>query len=121
VAQLRLDSIFQEFIFSPQELIQARTLSPLQIQYLSTRYAELMKEKNSKLIPPTTNLDREYILEIAEIEGKLNFIQELFEGHKQALEHLKNIEDAAGVINAADISNAAERASQLVNQPPEGN
>lgn len=115
--QLRPDSIFQEFIFSPQEEILAKTLSPLQIAFLQTKYTKVFKEKAAKIVPEEAGLDRSYLLALGELEGKLAVIQELFDDHKAAIAANKEFQ-ATGNVSAStvEIANISSRASELVDR-----
>jgi hypothetical protein len=114
--QLRPDDILQEYMFSEQEELLVKTLTPLQIAWLQTKYARIFKEKASTLVPEEAGLDRSYLLKLGELDGKLSLIQELFEDHKNAISKsktLKNTENAsAGTIENEKL---ATRAAQLVN------
>ncbi len=115
--QLRPDSIFQEFVFSEQEELQAKTLTPLQIAWLQTKFTRVFKEKGSTIIPEESNLDRSFLLKLGELEGKMAIIQELFEDHKTAITKNKELK-ATGNVSAGTLEqeNLASRASALVNQ-----
>jgi len=116
---LRQDSTIQEFNFTAPEEIAAKTLTPLQIAWLNTKFAQLTKQKASMLIPQKMNLeDREFICEIAEIDGKMNMIQELFGEHQEAMEALKD-PDKVKEVNAIgsgnlDAMSLAQRAANQV-------
>jgi hypothetical protein len=86
---LRPDSIFQEWSFTPEEKIQARLLTPLQIQWLTTKYAELTKAQAAKAIPLAAVDDRAYLMETVGRSAQLDFITELFTDHQQALIELQ--------------------------------
>src|SRR5258706_7935374 len=104
--QLRPDSIFQEFIFSEQENISARTLTTLQIAWLQTKYTRVFKEKASKIVPEDATLDRSYFLSLGELEGKLAIIQELFDDHKAAISVKKELNATEGVgTNTVELAN----------------
>ena len=116
--QLRPDSIFQEFIFSEQEQILARTLTPLQIGWLQTKYTRVFKEKASKIVPEDATLDRSYFLSLGELEGKLAILQELFDDHKAAISIKKELKATEGVgPNTLEVNDLANRASKLVDKP----
>jgi len=119
---LRPDSIFSEFAFTEEEKINARILNILQIAWLQTRYCELFKEKGSTIVPESTELDRSFLLRIAEIEGKLNMIQEIFESHKSAMSELsifKQQEQPITPVSVATIDTISTRASQQVHKQQE--
>jgi len=120
--QLRPDSIFSEFAFSQEEKINARILNTLQIAFLQTRYCEIFKEKGSTLLPEEGSLDRSFLLRIAELDGKLSMIQEIFDAHKAAISELsvfKQQESSINPVNAATIDTIATRASQQVHKQQE--
>lgn len=115
--QPRPDSIFQEFLFTEQEQISARTLTPLQIAWLQTKYTRVFKEKASKIVPEDATLDRSYFLSLGEVEGKMAILQELFDDHKAATSKNKELNATAGVgMNTVELNNLATRASELVNK-----
>lgn len=115
--QLRPDSIFQEFLFSPQEEILAKTLTPLQIAFLQTKYTKIFKEKAAKIVPEEAGLDRSYLLALGELEGKMAIIQELFDDHKAAISANKELKATGGVsADTVEIANISNRASELVNR-----
>jgi len=116
--QLRPDSIFQEFLFTEQEEISARILTPLQIAWLQTKYTRVFKEKASKIVPEDPTLDRSYFLSLGELEGKMVIIQELFDDHKAATSKNKELNATEGVgTNTVELTNLAARASKLVDKP----
>lgn len=116
--QLRPDSIFQEFLFTEQESITARTLTPLQIAWLQTKYTRIFKEKASTMVPEDKELDRSYFLSLGELEGKMAILQELFDDHKEATSKNKELNATAGVgKDTVEIANLATRASKLVDKP----
>lgn len=115
--QLRTDNVLNEFEFTAQELIAARTLSPLQVQWFQTKYAQLFKQKASSLIPADSGLDRDFLLTLGEVEGKLNMLQEIFADHAAVLAELADPDKVGAVteINGQPIvDSTASRASNLV-------
>lgn len=95
--QPRLDDALLEYSFTAEELKMAQLLDPLKIAYYQTLYAKIWKTRNSIQLPGTPNLDREYMQQIIEIDGKLAMLQELMDGHKQVLIDIdKGKEGAAG-------------------------
>lgn len=82
---LRPDSIYQEWIFSPEEELQSKILSELLIKKLNTRYCELLKSKGLSDIPITEDEQRTYFIMMAGIDGQMAFITELFTNHREAL------------------------------------
>lgn len=113
---LRQDSILSEFEFNTQESIGARTLSPLQIQWLQTKYAKVFKEKASTIVPEDSGLDRSYLLRLGEMEGRLALIQELFKEHQDVLNELADPDKNLNLQEAGNnvIDDTATRASNLV-------
>lgn len=113
---LRQDSILSEFEFNAQESIGARTLSPLQIQWLQTKYAKVFKEKASTIVPEDSGLDRSYLLRLGEMEGRLALIQELFKEHQDVLNELADPDKNLNLQEAGNnvIDDTATRASNLV-------
>lgn len=85
MASPRLDDANIEYVFSEMESRAARILDPLKIIWLQTKYAQIWKRKAASLMPESVELDRSYIQQICELEGQLNFIQELLDDHKKAL------------------------------------
>ena len=113
----RNDSVLIEFEFTVQEALAARALTPLQIQWYQTKYAQLFKEKASSIIPEDTGLDRSFLLRLGEIEGKLNMLQEIFGDHANMLKELSdpNKPQATGVEKELVVDTLAKRASDAVN------
>lgn len=113
---LRQDSVLSEFEFTAQESIGARTLSPLQIQWLQTKYAKVFKEKASTIVPEETGLDRSYLLRLGEMEGRLALIQELFKEHQDVLTELADPNKEVKLQDAGNniVDDTATRASNLV-------
>lgn len=91
MASPKLNDALIEYEFSNVEQLTAQILDPLKIIWLQTKYAQLMKLKASELMPEAAGLDRSYIMKLAEIEGKLNMIQELLDEHKQAINSLNEL------------------------------
>ena len=115
--QLRPDNAFQEFIFSEQEEILVKTLTPLQIAWLQTKATNIFKEKATTIVPEDSGLDRSYLLKLGNLEGKLEMIQELFDDHKVAINRNKELKASAGVsAETLEIENLSTRASNLVNK-----
>lgn len=114
----RLDDANIEFSFSEHEALLAQVLDPLKIPWLQTKYAMYWKMKNSTPVPESSDLDRSYFVKIAELEGRLNMIQELLDDHKSAGDKLKNQTQ----VDLADANKSetatAERAAQLVHRIP---
>lgn len=116
--QLRPDSIFQEFTFTEHEEIAAKTLTPLQIAWLQTKYTRVFKEKATTIVPETTDLDRSYCLRLGCLEGELTILQEIFDDHKAAISKKKELNATEGVgAGTVELTNLATRASELVNKP----
>lgn len=111
---LRPDNALNEYLFSPEESRAARFLDPLKIQWLQTKYAQTFKEKASKLLPESVELDRSYICSIAELDGQLNLIQELLAEHKTAIDEINAIKNQTGETVVVNIDSISERASKLV-------
>lgn len=100
----RLDDANIEYNFTEDELVIARMLDPLKVMYYQTLYAQLWKKKNSIPMPSEMTLDRDFLLNNAELEGRMNMLQELM--------------DAAKPANAAYSEAVKETAG---NAPPNGN
>lgn len=118
--QRKLDSLFTEYLFTEQEAVAANVLTELQLAKLQTRLAELILQKATMLIPGDAGVDRAYICEIAEIEGKISMIQELFNNHQDALTKINDPNRKDVNISTAQeqfIGSVADRAAQLVNNP----
>ena len=115
--QLRPDSIFQEFVFSEQEELLAKILTPLQIAWLQTKYTRIFKEKGSTLVPEESGLDRSFLLKLGELDGKMSIIQELFKDHEEAVTRNKQLKATPGVsASTLETHNLATRAAELVNK-----
>lgn len=112
---LRPDSLFQEFLFSEQELLLVKTLSPLQIAWLQTKFTKIFKEKATKIVPEDSVADRSYLLTLGSLEGKLELLQELFDEHKEAISRNKELKATQGVsAGTLEAENLSTRASNLV-------
>jgi len=115
--QLRPDSIFQEFVFSEQEELLAKTLTPLQIAWLQTKYTKIFKEKGSTLVPEESGLDRSFLLKLGELDGRMSLIQELFKDHQEAATRNKELKAIPGAsASTIEAQNLATRASALVHK-----
>jgi len=116
--QLRPDSIFQEFTFTEQEEIAVKTLTPLQIAWLQTKYTAIFKIKATTIIPEESGLDRSYLLRLGALEGELTMLQELFDDHKAAISKNKELNATSDIgTNTVELANLATRASKLVDKP----
>lgn len=115
--QLRPDSSLAEYLFTEQETIAAKILSPLQVMWLQTQYTLLMKKKASSLVPESGELDRSFFLQMGEIEGHLNCIQQMFNDSLEAQSLLAQRNLVTEPISNNDISITAlsDRASAQVN------
>lgn len=110
----RLDSALMEYLFSAEESRAARILDQMKILWIQTKYARLMKEKASLLIPKKMDMDnRDFIAEVAEIDGKLNMLQELLTEHQQAISEASQPQTVA----ASGEENLAARAAAYVHKP----
>lgn len=114
----RIDDANIEFSFSEQEALMAQILDPLKIPWLQTKYAMYWKLKNTTPVPEDPALDRSYFVKIAEIEGRMNMIQELLDDHKTAMLKLKNSDQSDPNTSNQTEAATAERASQLVHRIP---
>lgn len=107
-----------EFEFSQEESLVARTLDSNKIAWYQTKYAQYWKLKNSTPVPEDTNLDRSYFIRIAELEGRMNCLQELMDDHKNALRELNEMNQGNVQADTKTDDAAASRASQLVHRIP---
>ncbi len=115
--QLRPDSMFQEFTFTEAEEILAKTLSPLQIAWLQTKFTKFFKDKGTTIVPEEAGLDRSYLLKLGELEGKMAVIEELFDDHKAAISKNKELRATGGVgAGTVELANLSARAAELVNK-----
>lgn len=112
--QPRLDDANIEFTFTEQEGLIAQILDPVKIAWLQTKYARYWKLKNSTPVPESTELDRSYFIRIAELEGRMNFIQELLDDHKTAIGVMQERTQADP--NAASNQTEAALAERAANQ-----
>lgn len=94
--------ILQVYTFSPAEEKIAKTLNMLQIQMLHTKRATLLLQKAAMPCPESVELDRSYLLQRAELDGKINLIQELFDDHTAAEKQQINAEATEDVTEKAD-------------------
>ena len=117
--QPRLDDATIEYTFSVEEATMAKVLDPLKIAWYQTRYAQLWKQKNSTPMPEESSLDRSFMLRMAEIEGKMNAIQEILDDHRNAMisyNEAKLSGDPLKATGAADIQAIAHSAGSQVHQ-----
>lgn len=115
---LKQDSILNEYNFSQQEEFTAKILTPLQIAWFQNKYAITFKQKAATIVPADSSLDRDYLLSLGELEGKLSMLQELFLEHQEAIVAMSDPKfkeelQANGNLNMQDL---ATRASQQVDQ-----
>lgn len=115
---IKQDSVLNEYTFSQQEEINAKILSPLQIAWIQNKYAIAFKEKAAQIVPSDITLDRDYLLKLGELEGRLSAYQEFFIEHQEALKQLENpdFKDALQQTGNQDIAGLAARAANQVNQ-----
>lgn len=110
-------SVLTEYVFSDLEQIQAKQLTPLQVMWLQNKFALKFKEKASKIIPSDSLMDRDFLLQMGEIEGYLNCIQEIFDDAKQSAQDMldinKDIEEGK-IHEDVQIQTLGERASNRV-------
>lgn len=104
-----------EFTFTPEELIGARILDANKQAYYRTLYAKLFKQRGSILIPSGKELEGDYIKQCCEIDGKLAMLQELMDGHTEALNEFNKRKQEAEVLNQ-DPTDVAKRAAQQVHE-----
>lgn len=76
--------MMQEYTFTEEELKQAKTLNSLQVMYLNTKFALFFKQKAATMVPTTSLDDREFLLTMGKLEGKLELLQEMFDECKEA-------------------------------------
>lgn len=122
MATPRLDSSLTEYTFTKEELAQAQLLNPLQVMYLQTKYALIAKLKLCSLIPTSSVDDRDFLLSMGKLEGKLELLEELFNECEQARKDLatpqpqqegSNLHQEA-TDQVREIAIAAERAANMV-------
>lgn len=85
MAQPNLQDANIEFLFPPEEVLAAKILDPLKILWFQSRYAQYWKARNSIPASEGPETDRSYFLKLAELDGKLNAIQEFLDDHKNAI------------------------------------
>lgn len=111
----KLDDNLLEYSFSNEEYKVARALNPLQIALLHTKRAQFIKLRASIPIPEDINLNRSYITQCCEIDGKIAFIQELLDEHTAVIKELSD-PNKSEIDPDRSVDNIASRASKLVNQ-----
>lgn len=74
-----------EYTFPPEEVLAAKILDPLKILWYQTKYAQAWKQRNSIPASEGPETDRSYFLKLAELDGRLNAIQEIMDDHRTAL------------------------------------
>lgn len=86
--------------------------------WFQDKYAKKWKQKAGMLVPESMELDRSYIQKICEIDGQLNFIQELLDDHKQVQAELqalaKPISEGMDVKLDSSVKSIATAAGQRV-------
>lgn len=95
----RLDDANIEYSFADSEILAAKILDPLKIMWYQTKYAQKWKQKASMLVPESTELDRSFLMKICELDGQLNFIQEVLDDHKNAIKEFndRKLQDPATI------------------------
>lgn len=113
---IRMDNILNEYSFTPVEELTAKTLSPLMIAWMQTKYARVLKEKAATIVPTSTELDRDYLLALGELEGKLTMLQEFFMEHQEAQQQLNDpaTKEAMELTGSVAIETLAARAAKQV-------
>lgn len=112
----KLEDSLVEYSFTQEEYKAARFLNPLQISFLHTLKARLIKQKAFEILPGK-ELDYEYVKNSCVLEGRIEMIQELLDYHqdviKEASDPTKH-DDPNKVSELVDTT--AARAAHLVNQ-----
>lgn len=111
----RLDDANIEFEFTQQESLVARALDSMKIAWLQTKYANYWKLRNSIKAPESPEEDRSYFLKVAELDGKLGFIQELLDDHKNAISEMSAVQDDSKDAGKTEEA-TAKRAALLVHR-----
>lgn len=114
----RLDDANIEFTFAPEEILAAKFLDPLKIQWLQTLYAQTWKQKAATPAPENPADDRMYFLRMAELDGKMAMLQQLMDDHKEALKSFNeaklSVTREAGGAGASDMQAIAHSAASMV-------
>jgi hypothetical protein len=112
----RLDDANIEFDFTQEETFVARSLDPIKIAWLQTKYSKYWKLRNSTPVPEDPILDRSYFSRVAEIDGKLGLIQELLDDHKEAMKEIAEIGGGVSQEAVKTEEATAQRAANLVHR-----
>lgn len=114
---IKSTSNLTEYTFSQIEELNAKILTPLQIAWLQNKYALIFKQKGASIVPTDSGLDRDFLLLMGELEGKLSIIQELFMDHQGALKQLQDptFKEDLQKNGDVDVQELATRAANQVN------
>ena len=111
-----LSSPFVTFSFTPEEARNAKILTTLQMQYLQTLRGQLAEQLINTPVPEDPDLDRASWAQRVETQAKINFVQELFDNHKEAINQIPATEGEAQAVDSAALNDLAKRAANLVNK-----
>ena len=79
---LNHDNMFQSWVFSPQELLQAQLLTTLQKQHIQNIIAQAAHEKTMLTFDPS-NIPA-YTQQEAELQGRIRVLQSLLDLSREA-------------------------------------
>lgn len=113
----KLDDNLLEYAFTVEEYKAARTLTPVQINYYHTLRAQMMKQRAMIPIPEDTSLNRSYICQCVELDGKINQLTELLDAHQAVIKELSDPNKHTNPEQGNElVDTTASRASALVNR-----
>lgn len=112
---VNVDNVFTDFLFTTEELRAARILSDLQLCYFRHLRSQYMQQKIGMLVPEDPTNDRSYFLQKAEIEGKIQVMNEIIDLHHAALLEIPKPQDDPAAAGQNELS-IAKNAANLVHQ-----
>lgn len=120
MATLNLANPYIEYLFSEEEYYAACILQPPVMQMLQTLRSAWYQQKASSLGPEDASEDRSYFTKLAELEGKIGAVTEIFDNHKKALAWFASPDrknpDAKPVDTGTVMDDLATRAANLVDK-----
>lgn len=114
MASVNLADATLEYLFNEQEKILAKQLSPLQVMWIQTKYAQTWKAKASLSLPTDPKDYNAYFLEIANFEGQLAVLQQLIDECMESNLAIKTQQLVDAESKKKEDEDLAKRASQQV-------
>lgn len=109
--QPNLNSSTMEWMFTEQEALQAKVLPELTVLWLRTKYARMLAQQILMGPPKEVELDRGYLMERAELSGKLALITEIIQEHAEAVNFVSANPEVLQSFQVSEVQNLESRAA----------